>query len=279
MKTIDKIFARMKDNNTLLCCGLDPDLKRMPREIMEKDISDGGKVLSFLRTVVDATAEQVCAYKAQKAFFDLLPNGHDVLRELISYVHTTYYDIPVIVDCKVGDIDNTMLAYAHNLFSVMDADGIVVNPYMGDDVILSLAEFTDKAIVVLAKTSNQSGNIVQNAILYNGWPLWRYVLDLIVNRWNQRKNMIPVLSSTIDFNLFKVRPLIPNDMPILLAGVGAQGGSYIGLRQLLNFEGAGVLVNSSRNIIYSGSGEEWAVAIKKAAMDLKNILNREREGG
>ena len=276
MRAIDQIFERMKTHNTLLCCGLDPDLDKMPPEITEKKISDEEKVFDFLRTVVDATAMHVCAYKAQKAFFDVLVGGHEVLRKLIDYIHTSHKGIPVIVDCKIGDIDNTMATYVYNLFALLHADGIVVNPYMGDDVMVPLDEFTDKAIVVLVKTSNPSGGIVQDVILHNGWPFWRYILDLVVNRWNQGENMIPVISSTAELNMPEIRSLIPDKMPILLAGIGAQGGSDTGLRQLLNSEGIGVFVNSSRDILYPESAKEWRIAIEEAATELKNALNQER---
>lgn len=170
-----------------------------------------------------------------------------------------------------------MTAYTHNLFTLLQADGIVVNPYMGDDVMIALAKFTDKAIVVLAKTSNPSGGIIQDIILQNGWPLWRYVLDLIVNRWNKSGNMIPVIPATAQINTSEIRLLIPDNMPILLAGVGAQGGNFTGLRQLLNSKNIGVFVNFCRGILYPAqSGEEWHIAIKQAAVELKNILNQER---
>lgn len=277
MKTNDQILERMKSYDTLLCCGLDPDLKKMPNEITEKKISDEEKVLGFLRTVVDVTASHVCAYKAQKAFFDvLLAGGHDVLKKLIDYIHTSHPGIPVIVDCKIGDIENTMAAYIENLFGSLQADGIVVNPYMGDDVVLPLAEFADKSIVVLVKTSNPSGGIVQDVALQNSQPLWRHILDLVVNHWNRNANMIPVLSATVGLNVTEIRSLIPDRMPILLAGVGAQGGNLAGLRNLLTSEGIGVFVNSSRDILYPRSQQQWQIAIEEAAVRLKEALNNER---
>lgn len=218
----------------------------------------------------------MCAFKAQKAFFDVLAGGHEILKKLISYIHTSHEGIPVIVDCKIGDIDNTMAAYIHNLFAILQADGIVVNPYMGDDVMVPLTEFTDKAVVVLAKTSNPLGSIVQDVMLHDGRPLWQHILDLIVNRWNNGKNMIPVISATVELNVPEIRLLIPDKMPILLAGVGAQGGSYSGLRQLLNSEGVGVFVNSSRSVLYPKSEREWRIAITEAAIELKDALNQER---
>ncbi len=276
MNTNDQIFARMKSHGTLLCCGLDPDLKRMPTEILEQNISDEEKVLAFTQSVVNATVPHVCAYKVQKAFFDLLSGGHETLRELICYIHREHPGVPVIVDCKIGDIDNTMAAYIHNIFDILQADGVLANPYMGDDAIIPLAELANKSIGVLVRTSNPSGGVIQDVPLENGQPLWRHVLDLVVNRWNQNSNMVPVLSSTVGLNMASIRPLIPGSMPILFAGVGAQGGSYADLGHLLNSQGTGVFVNSSRGILYPQSQGPWQEAIRTAAIELKGALNNQR---
>ena len=276
MKTNDQILERMKSHNTLLCCGLDPDLNKIPHEIIKRKISNEDKVFEFLQCVVDVTAPHVCAYKIQKAFFDVLVSGHDVLKKIINHIHISYPGIPVIVDCKIGDIKNTMMAYIQNLFGSLQADGIVVNPYMGDDVVLPLAELTNKSIVVLVKTSNSSSGIIQDIVLENGQPLWRYVLDLVVNRWNYNMNMIPVLSSTVELNMEEIRSIVPDRMPILFAGIGAQGGNYIGLHKMLNSEHIGVFINSSRGILYPKEQICWQVAIEKAAIELKEILNNER---
>lgn len=277
MKANEQILERMRVRNTLLCCGLDPDLKKMPPEIIVGNTSDEEKVLAFLRGVVDVTAPHVCVFKAQKAFFDVLTDGHDVLKKMIDYIHASNPGIPVIVDCKIGDIENTMDVYIQNLFGSLQADGIVVNPYMGDDVMLPLVELADKSIVVLVKTSNPSGSIIQDVVLQDGQPLWWHVLRLVVNRWNSSENMIPVLSSTVGLNMEELRAIVPDKMPILLAGVGAQGGSYANLRKLLNSEGVGVFVNSSRGILYpQQSQQSWQDAVEKAAIELKESLNRER---
>lgn len=276
MKANELIFERMKANDTLLCCGLDPDLKKIPLEIIKRQTSDEDKIFEFLQGVVNITAPHVCVYKVQKAFFDVLTGGHDVLKKLIDHIHELHPGIPVIVDCKIGDIENTMAAYIQNLFGLLQADGVVVNPYMGDDVLSSLSELTDKSIVVIVKTSNPSGGIIQDVALQNGQPLWRYVLDLVVNRWNHNKNMIPALSSVSGLNMAKIRQFIPEEMPILLAGIGAQGGNYANLRNLLNSESIGVFINSSRSILYPQSRQPWRIAIKKSAIELKEALNNER---
>lgn len=276
MKVNHQIFERMKVQNTLLCCGLDPDIEKIPTEINRKHISDEDKVFEFLLGVIDATAPHVCAFKAQKAFFDVLSGGHEVLRKIIVYIHTAYPGIPVIVDCKIGDIENTMTAYIHNLFNLLEADGIVVNPYMGDDAIMPLIKLTDKSIVILVKTSNKSGGIIQDTILKNGEPFWYYVLNLVVNRWNNNKNVIPVISSTVGLDMTRIRSIIPDEMPILFAGIGAQGGNSGDLHKLLNSNGIGVFVNSSRNILYPQSKKPWRIAVREAAVKLKEDLNKER---
>lgn len=276
MNSNHQLLARMRTHNTLLCAGLDPDLSKLPRAVLKNSGSAEEKVLAFLQGAVDATGPHVCAFKAQKAFFDILPGGHDVLKEIVAYVHRTQPGVPVIVDCKIGDIDNTMAAYIDNLFGKIQADGIVVNPYMGDDVIEPLIELKDKSVIVLVKTSNISGGVVQDVRLHDGRMLWQYLLDLVVNRWNRNGNMIPVLSSTAGLDMNNIRPLVPDSMPILLAGVGAQGGSYEDLSKLLNLEGLGVFVNSSRGLLYPGASESWQAAIEMAAITMKEALNLTR---
>ena len=273
MRANDKILTRMRSHDTLLCVGLDPDMRKLPIEVLKRLRTKEEKIFEFLRGVVDATGMHVCMYKAQKAFFDLLSGGHDILREIVSYIHQTQPGVPVIIDCKIGDINNTMTAYIENLFGLIKADGIVVNPYMGGDVIEPLIELADKAIVVLVKTSNVSGGVVQDVKISDGRPLWQYLLDLVVNRWNKNANMIPVLSSTAGLDITKLRPLIPDTMPILFAGVGVQGGSYTDLSKLLNSEGIGVFVNSSRKILYPISSEPWQIAIETVTVKMKEALN------
>ncbi|TSC71699.1 MAG: Orotidine 5'-phosphate decarboxylase [Parcubacteria group bacterium Gr01-1014_38] len=277
-KVKETLHQRMVQHDTLLCCGLDPDLRRFPPEVLSLNASDEEKTLQFLQGVVDVTAEHVCAYKPQKAFFDLLPGGHEVLKSIIAYIHTQHAGIPVIVDCKVGDIDNTMAAYIRNILEVVDADGIIVNPYMGDEVVQPLASLPDTLAVVLVRTSNPGSSIVQDALMADGRALWQHMLELVVNRWNTGGNMAVVLSATAGMDLTAVRALIPDDMPILLAGVGVQGGSYADLRSLLNSQKSGVFVNSSRGILYpdNPAGISWQEAVRTAAVELKDKLNEQR---
>jgi len=177
--TIEKLLTRME--RSLLCVGLDPDLQKVELLKSNKLCSYDSKILQFTQIVIDATAPHVCAFKIQKAFFDPLPAGHDTLKILIKHIHIRYPEIPVFIDCKIGDIENTMLAYLDNLFGKLNADGIVVNPYMGDDVMKPMESYPDKAIIILVKTSNPGAAIVQDINLPSGKALWKYVLSLVVN--------------------------------------------------------------------------------------------------
>ena len=278
---IEVIKHRMIFKDTLLCCGLDPDLSKIPIEPAFNKLSKEERIKTFFAKVIDITANHVCAYKLQKAFFDRLSLGHDTLKEVISYIHKNHVGIPAIIDCKMGDIENTKQAYLSNILGELEADGVVVNPYMGDDVMKPLAKYPDKAIIVLAKTSNPGGGIVQDINLESGIPLWQYILKLTIERWNSSQNMIPVISSTVGLDMTRVRKLIPDEMLILLAGIGTQGGSYSDLSKLLNSKRSGVFVNSSRGILYPQliPDQMWQSAVELEAIRLKTELNKERKLG
>lgn len=267
-----------ENNDSLACCGLDPDLTKFPEEFRKMRRSDETKVLAFLREVIDLTGPHVCAYKAQKAFFDVFARGHQLLADTIAYAREKYPGVPVFVDAKIGDIDNTMEAYLRNVFGELEADGVVLNPYMGDDVIAPMERYPDKAGIVLVKTSNAGGSVIQDALLADGRPLWRYILGHVVNRWNSAGNLIPVLSSTTATSFAGVREEMPS-MPVLFAGFGAQGGSLQHFRQLLDASKRGVFVNSSRGILYpyDSSDKNWRDKVRLATAELKEALNLERQ--
>lgn len=278
-KALTLLRRAMIRNDSLACCGLDPDIAKMPREIHALRLSYEAKVQRFLREVIDLTGDHICAYKIQKAFFDILPKGHSLLENTIEYAHRRFPDVPVFVDAKVGDIDNTMEAYLRNILHKLGADGVVVNPYMGDEVVMPFASLKDKAGIVLVRTSNHGAAVVQDLILADGQPLWRHTLNLVVERWNAASNLIPVLSSTADIDMREVRKTMPDTMPILFAGFGAQGGSLKHFRQLLDSKKRGVFVNSSRGLLYpyDPNEKEWRSKIVAATVSLKERLNRERK--
>ena len=275
MQMLDESITRSK---SLVCCGLDPDIIKMPKEITDGSSTDKGKAFEFLTTVIDLTAPHVCAYKLQKAFFDVFEDGDKLLAETVRYIKTKYPTIPIILDYKVGDISNTMEAYVHNIFDKIGVDAVVVNPYMGDDVLAPFKNLGDKAAIVLVKTSNPGGDVIQNIPTSDGKPLWQHVLDLVVNRWNTSQNLMPVISTTeaVDFSV--VRKIIPANMPIFLAGFGAQGGKLNTIAQLLDSHGRGAVINSSRAILYPYEKEDnnWRSAIEKSIIDMKTVINSQR---
>jgi len=269
---------RMVSADSLVCCGLDPDVQRLPNKLADREALDADRVYSFLHEVIELAAPHVCAFKAQKAFFDNLGSGHQILTRIVSEIHRDHPDVPIFVDCKVGDIDNTMKAYAQLLLTKIGADGILVNPYMGDDVLNAFSAYPEHAIIVLARTSNSGAAIIQDALMHDGRTLWKYVLELIVDRWNANGNLIPVISATAGQDIAASRRLIPEGMPVLLAGVGAQGGDYSCLRALLNRDGIGVFVNSSRALLYPSNtdGRPWQEAVLRAVVEFKDALNKAR---
>ncbi len=268
----------MSENDSLVCCGLDPDLNKMPKEITDSHASDRTKAFDFLHEVIDITAAHVCAYKIQKAFFDIFENGDRLLLDTIKYIKKRHAQIPIIIDSKIGDTSNTMKAYMDLIFSKLGADAVVVNPYMGDDVLAPFRNMENKAAIVLVKTSNKGGDIVQNTITATGVPLWIYVMELVVRRWNTSRNVMPVISSTESIDFSSIRKIIPDDMPILLAGFGAQGGKITKAHELLDSHKKGLVVNSSRAILYpyKTNDKNWRREIENAVIEMKRKINEIR---
>lgn len=276
-----KLDDRIIKSDSLVCVGLDPDITKLPAVILNTENTPEGKVYAFLTQIIDITAPHACSFKIQKAFYDQFDSGHALLKNTVAYIHENYPDIPVFVDCKIGDTDNTMKAYMSLLFEDIKADSVVINPYMGDDVLEPFMQDKNKSAIVLIQTSNPNAKVVQELELANGKKLWEEMLLLTLNRWNINKNLIVVLSSNTSANNYEtVRQIIPQDLPILLAGIGLQGGDPLVLRQLLNDDKRGVFVNSSRGILYpyAQQDEQWQASVLNAVLELKNMLNNLRLG-
>lgn len=274
-----KLDQRMIAANTLVCVGLDPDVTKIPLSCIKSGDTSEDSIYSFLTQIIDITAPYACSFKLQKAFYDQFDSGHELLRKTVAYIHETQSEIPVFIDCKIGDTDNTMKAYMHLLFEDINADAVVINPYMGDDVLEPFIQDANKVGIILIQTSNPNAKVVQELCLSNGKKLWEQMLDLTITRWNKNRNLMIVLSSNTDTqDYIAIRKQIPQDMPILLAGIGAQGGNPDILKQLLNENKRGVFVNSSRGILYPyhRSNEQWKDAVLKSVIELKDTLNMMR---
>lgn len=280
-EVFQKLDRAMINANSFVCVGLDPDITKIPLSIIKTSSNTEDCVYNFLTQIIDITAPYACSFKLQKAFYDQFDLGHDLLRKTVAYIHENHPGIPAFIDCKIGDTDNTMKAYMYLLFEDIKADAVVINPYMGDDVLEPFIQDKNKVGILLIQTSNPNAKIVQELALSNGKKLWEQMLDFAIGRWNKNKNLILVLSSNTDTQDYAaIREKIPQDMPILLAGIGAQGGNPAILKQLLNKNGRGVFVNSSRGILYpyNRSDEQWKDAVLKAVIELKEALNTIRMG-
>src|SRR5438105_244961 len=262
---IKKLDRSIIKTNSLVCVGLDPDLSKMPQAYTKS--SDYDAVVYFLWHIIDITAPHACCFKLQKAFYDKLLDGAVALKTIVHYIHKTYPDKPIIIDCKIGDIDNTMDAAISFLFEGLKADVVTINPYMGDEVFAPFQKDASKSAAVSIKTSNPGAATVQNLQLSDGMLLWQEVLNLAINRWNTNKNLMVVLPGNQDID-YPMVCQIPSEMPILVTGIGAQGGSPVTVKKLLNKDGRGVLVNSSRGILYSYKQDdpEWKDKVLQAVI-------------
>jgi orotidine-5'-phosphate decarboxylase len=262
-------------NDSLLCVGLDPEIERFPAHIAAAP----SPIFQFNKAVIDATADLVCAYKPQFAHYAAY-EAEDQLERTIEYVHRTYPGIPVILDGKRGDVGNTAERYAIEAFERYAADAVTVNPYLGGDSLEPFLKYADKGVIILCRTSNPGARDLQD-LEVGGRRLYHVVAELAATRWNTRGNCALVVGATYPRELAEVRRLV-GDMPLLLPGVGAQGGDVAQAVQNGQTErGTGLLVSSSRGILYGApgaAGADFASAARTAALTLRDQINAGRAG-
>lgn len=267
-----RLDQRAATVDSLLCIGLDPAIGRMPTGI--SDDADG--VIEFCERLIMATAEFALAYKPNLAFF--LAYGADGLDALYTVRDMIPTEIPVILDCKIGDIGSTATAYATAWLDSLDVDAITVHPYLGEDSLEPYLTRPDKGVIVLAKTSNPgSGDLQDKKLAERGEPLYRYVARRAA-AWNTTypASVGLVVGATWPAQLLEVREVAP-DLPILLPGLGTQGGDLkASLRAGLLPDGTGVLCSASRGIMYASSGNDFADAARFTAHRLRDDINAVR---
>ncbi|MDE2155274.1 MAG: orotidine-5'-phosphate decarboxylase [Xanthomonadaceae bacterium] len=267
MQSLQQAWQR---HDSLVCVGLDPEPAKFPAHLREAPDA----VFEFCRAIVDATADLACAFKPQIAHFAAL-RAEDALERLIAHIHARHPGVPVILDAKRGDIGSTAQHYAGEAFDRYRADAITLNPYLGRDSIQPFLERADKGVILLCRTSNPGGADFQ-ALDCGGAPLYLRVAETVARHWNANGNCALVTGATWPEELGKVRALV-GDMPLLVPGIGAQGGDLAAvLRHGLAASGTGLMINSSRGIIYAGSGEDFADRARLAAQELRDTINRLR---
>ncbi len=257
-------------SGSLLCIGLDPDPAKLPRDLANDD--GVPPLLAFNRRIVDATADVAAAYKPQIAFYGAL-GAEDELLASIRYIRERAPSALVVLDAKRSDIGNTAEAYAREAFDRYGADAVTVNPYMGEDSVRPFLARPDRGAVLLCRTSNPGAKDFQD-LLIDGLPLYRRVAERAAGHWNEHRNLMLVVGATYPREMAALRRAHP-EVSFLVPGIGAQCGYLEAtLAAGLDARGAGLLISSSRNIIYAGGGA--AGAIRAAAADLNTAINRQR---
>ena len=265
MNFIEKLTNATKKNKSLLCVGLDPDPKLMPDKV---------GVFEFNKAIIEATADLVCAYKPNLAFYEVLGSeGLDALKQTVKYIPD---DIPVIADAKRGDIGNTAKAYARAIFANLNFDATTVNPYLGFDSVEPFIQYTDKGAFILCRTSNAGAADFQSLHCETEEHSYRPLFEIVAlkaSQWNIYGNIGLVVGATYPEELKLIRNSYP-DMPLLIPGIGAQGGDLAStVRYGVNAKGEGAIINSSRGIIYASRGKDFAQAARQAASSLREQIN------
>ena len=267
---IDALKSAWRANDSLVCVGLDPEVERLPRAFA----GAAARIFDFNKAIIDATADLVCAYKPQFAHY-AAHGAEDQLERTIEYIHHKYPSVPVILDAKRGDVGNTAERYAREVFQRYAADAVTVNPYLGTDSLEPFLAHADRGVVILCRTSNPGARDLQD-LEVGGRKLYQIVAEMAAKRWNSRGNCMLVVGATYPSELAEVREIV-GDMPLLLPGVGAQGadvGAALKSGQTVN--GTGLVVSSSRAILYASSGEDFAAAARTATLTLRDQINQHR---
>lgn len=264
-----KLRTIQRKNKSLLCVGLDPDINRIPRYLL----ASRNPVFEFNKRIIEATADLVCAYKLNLAFYESLGrNGWETL-------HRTLAEIPgpivTIGDAKRGDLGNSAEMYARALFDIHKFTSCTVSPYMGEDSLRPFLKRADRGVFVLAVTSNPGARDFQYLPVH-GKPLYEHVIRRVRN-WNSAKNCGLVVGATRPRELNRVRAITP-EMPLLIPGVGAQGGDLrLAVRYGCDAMGEMAVINASRSIIFASRGKDFAAEARKAALAMRDEMNKYRE--
>ncbi|WP_413698931.1 orotidine-5'-phosphate decarboxylase [Psychromonas sp. KJ10-10] len=271
MSFIEKLNHIWQKNDSLVCVGLDPDIKRFPNCLL--DVPDA--IFKFNKAIIDATHDLVCAYKPQVAYF-ATESAEDQLEKTIQYIKKQYPHIPIILDSKRGDIGSTAEKYALEAFDRFQADAVTINPYMGFDSAEPFLKYKDKGIILLCRTSNSGANDLQDLIV-DGKPLYQKVASLVSNTWNSNNNCLLVLGATWPSQMSEVRSIV-GDIPFLVPGVGAQGGDIASLVEAgQTANGTGLIISSSRAVLYASAHNDFAIKAREVVSKLRLDINMYRK--
>ena len=268
---IERLQRRWIDHRTLLCVGLDPDPARFPPHL-----TGDTAILDFCRAIVDATHDLVCAFKPQIAYF-AANRAEDQLEALIEHIHARCPGVPVILDAKRGDMGSTSEQYAREVFERYRADAVTLQPYQGLDAIAPYFAYPGKGTIILCRTSNASGDELQSlsvssrASTSGDEPLYLHVARLVADRWNTGGQCGLVVGATYPDELARVRAVV-GDLPILVPGIGAQGGDLEASVAAGATAAGGLMVSSSRAVLYAGHDHDFAAAARRVALETRDAI-------
>ncbi len=264
--TTEQLVAQIRKKNSFLCIGLDVDISKIPTHLLTEE----DPIFSFNKAIVDATHHLCVAYKPNTAFYEAYGlKGWKSLEKTIEYINTNYPEIFTIADAKRGDIGNTATMYANAFFKDLAFDSVTVAPYMGKDSVEPFLAFTGKHTIVLALTSNAGAFDFQTKMV-DGKELYKQVLETSKS-WKNSKNLMYVVGATKASYFQEIRKIVPNSF-LLVPGVGAQGGNLEDVCKYGLTEDVGLLINSSRGIIYASKELDFAVAAAVKASDLQTQM-------
>lgn len=273
MNIINKLNKRIDTVNSLLCVGLDSAIEKIPSHHLQ---GEKYPQFAFNKAIIDATAEYVCAYKPNSAFYEA--RGEQGLRELkmtFDYIAKTYPDVVTIMDAKRGDIGSTNEGYVQYIFDYLGSDAVTLHPYLGREALQPFLKRKDKASIILCKTSNPGSGEFQD-ILVEGKPFHEYLASQIAEKWNENNNCMLVVGATYPEEMKKIRGRAPH-LPFLVPGIGAQSGDVEKtVKAGLDVQKRGMMINSSRGIIFASKGTDFAQKAGQEAKKLQNEINKYR---
>ena len=257
-------------NDSVLCVGLDPDPPKFPGSWKD----DPARIFDFCATIVDATKDLVIAFKPQIAYF-AAHRAEEALERLIAHIHKVAPEVPVILDAKRGDIGSTAEQYAREVFERYHADAVTLSPFMGYDSIEPYLRYEGKGAILLCRTSNPGGDDLQAQQLADGDALFERIARLAQGAWNRTGQLALVVGATYPAEIERVRELAPT-LPLLIPGIGAQGGDAMATVRAGWRPDAPIIVSSSRAVLYASRGDNFAQAARTAAQAARNELNTAR---
>jgi orotidine-5'-phosphate decarboxylase len=272
MNIIQKLNQRIEQVDSLVCVGLDSAIEQIPLHLQRERYPQ----FAFNKAIIDATAHSVCAYKPNSAFYEARGEaGMKELKMTFDYIHNTHPEIVTILDAKRADIGSTNEGYVRYIFDYLEADAVTLHPYLGREALAPFLKREDKGCVILCRTSNPGSGELQDLLVPNE-PLYIHIARIVAEKWNSNNNCMLVVGATYPEEMKKVRSLV-GSMPFLVPGVGAQGGDVEKtVLAGLDKNKKGMIISSSRGIIFASKKEDFAQKAGKEAKKLKEEINLNR---